>query len=178
MYFCRSNESAESSISGSRTSLSITAEESPRYPTSSFRNRRRASTYNETYLARADSPSPTTPRKRSFSFHEQVTETSSSKRQTDTPLIDESRNKESQTEDDEEDDQAKKSPSAELSLPPPCTCPYFGESSKGTGEENRGPVVRYDPQTLDRTSRADKSDGSLRPWSLGEVEDKGLLSVS
>jgi len=78
---------------------------------SPWKHRRRASTYNEAHLERTMQilDSPKTPRKRSFSFHEQ-----SSCRE------DDSTRKKCH-------DKALEGP---ITLPPPCTCPYFGESSK------------------------------------------------
>ncbi|XP_077277087.1 5-hydroxytryptamine receptor 2B isoform X2 [Temnothorax americanus] len=100
-------ESTESSMSCSRTSLSAEDFASP------WKHRRRASTYNEAHLERAMQilGSPKTPRKRSFSFHEQ-----------------------SSCRKGEDDSTRKKchdkAPEGPITLPPPCTCPYFGESSK------------------------------------------------
>lgn len=59
--------------------------------------------------------SPKTPRKRSFSFHEQ----SSCRRSEDDPTA--------RTKKYHDKGLVEEGPEA---LPPPCTCPYFGESSK------------------------------------------------
>ncbi|XP_018343810.1 PREDICTED: 5-hydroxytryptamine receptor 1D [Trachymyrmex septentrionalis] len=102
-----SAESTESSMSCSRTSISTEEFASP------WKHRRRASTYNEAHLERSMQilGSPKTPRKRSFSFHEQ-----------------------SSCRKGEDDSMRKKfhdkAPEGPITLPPPCTCPYFGESSK------------------------------------------------
>jgi len=108
----RNAESTESSVSCSRTSLS--AQEDFGSP---WKQRRRASTYNEAHLERTIQAlgSPKAPRKRSFSFHEQ-----SSCRK---------------TEDDSTTRlkkmcQEKGATEGQIALPPPCTCPYFGETSK------------------------------------------------
>lgn len=113
MHFCfsRSAESTESSVSCSRTSLPA-QEELP----SPWRHRRRASTYNEAHVERTmqtlDSPKP--PRKRSFSFHEQ----SSCRRGEDDSTARKKCHDKGRLEEGPE------------ALPSPCTCPYFGESSK------------------------------------------------
>ncbi|XP_025155362.1 uncharacterized protein LOC109504153 isoform X2 [Harpegnathos saltator] len=98
-------ESTESSVSCSRTSLSAQEE-----LVSPWKHRRRASTYNEAHVERTvqTSSSPKTPRKRSFSFHEQS----------------------SCREDDSRKKCQEDKPAEPIMLPPPCTCPYFGESSK------------------------------------------------
>lgn len=94
-------------MSCSRTSLSAEDFASP------WKHRRRASTYNEAHLERTMQilDSPKAPRKRSFSFHEQ-----------------------SSCRKGEDDSTRKKchdkAPEGPITLPPPCTCPYFGESSK------------------------------------------------
>lgn len=94
-------------MSCSRTSLSAEDFTSP------WKHRRRASTYNEAHLERTMQilSSPKTTRKRSFSFHEQ-----------------------SSCRKGEDDSTRKKchdkTPEGPITLPPPCTCPYFGESSK------------------------------------------------
>ncbi|XP_026826710.1 uncharacterized protein LOC105279876 isoform X2 [Ooceraea biroi] len=106
-----SAESTESSVSCSRTSLS--AQEDFASP---WKQRRRASTYNEAHLERTIQAlgSPKTPRKRSFSFHEQ----SSCRKGEDNSTT---RRKMCQE---------KGGPEGQIALPPPCTCPYFGEASK------------------------------------------------
>ncbi|KAL0113441.1 hypothetical protein PUN28_012533 [Cardiocondyla obscurior] len=98
-------ESTESTKSCSKMSLSTEDFASP------WKHRRRASTYNETHLERSMQilDSPKTLRKRSSSFHEQ-----SFRRKG-------------------EDDQSRKKvhdKAPEGPEPPPCTCPYFGESSR------------------------------------------------
>ncbi|RLU20558.1 hypothetical protein DMN91_007169 [Ooceraea biroi] len=98
-------------VSCSRTSLS--AQEDFASP---WKQRRRASTYNEAHLERTIQAlgSPKTPRKRSFSFHEQ----SSCRKGEDNSTT---RRKMCQE---------KGGPEGQIALPPPCTCPYFGEASK------------------------------------------------
>ncbi|XP_057333070.1 alpha-2B adrenergic receptor [Microplitis mediator] len=96
-------ESAGSSETGSRVSLP--QDDSPQ----PWRHRRRASTYNEAYLQRLES-SPKM-RKRAFSFHE-----------SNLPGRVASRSFR------EHNHALKTDP--DPALPPPCTCPYFGESSK------------------------------------------------
>ncbi|EZA54814.1 5-hydroxytryptamine receptor 2A [Ooceraea biroi] len=73
-------------------------------------------TYNEAHLERTIQAlgSPKTPRKRSFSFHEQ----SSCRKGEDNSTT---RRKMCQE---------KGGPEGQIALPPPCTCPYFGEASK------------------------------------------------
>lgn len=94
-------------MSCSKTSLTTEDFASP------WKHRRRASTYNEAHMERTMQilGSPKTPRKRSFSFHEQ-----------------------SSCRKGEDDSTRKKyhdkTPEGPITLPPPCTCPYFGESSK------------------------------------------------
>ncbi|XP_043664550.1 alpha-2A adrenergic receptor isoform X2 [Vespula pensylvanica] len=115
-----SGDSGGSSASGSRTSLSIGQDDlSSPIP---WKHRRRASTYNETHLERADSITPKMSRKRSFSFHEQTAfrRSSSSRKSSANDDITKSR-KSSEKSDNE---------TTNIALPPPCTCPYFGESSK------------------------------------------------
>lgn len=94
-------------MSCSRTSLSTEDFASP------WKHRRRASTYNEAYLERTMQilGSPKATRKRSFSFHEQ----SSCRKGEDDSTRKKGHNK---------------TPEGPIMLPPPCTCPYFGESSK------------------------------------------------
>ncbi|KAH0549624.1 hypothetical protein KQX54_011315 [Cotesia glomerata] len=101
-------ESLASSETGSRASLPQDTES----PTP-WKQRRRASTYNEAYLQRMES-SPKM-RKRAFSFHE-------------SNLL-------------------AKSGGKDPSLPPPCTCPYFGESSKKP-PVNSGEVVIVSSDSL------------------------------
>ncbi|XP_026675038.1 muscarinic acetylcholine receptor M4 [Ceratina calcarata] len=118
-----SGESGGSSASGSRTSLSIQEDLSSPTP---WKHRRRASTFNEAHLERAESNSPKTPRKRSFSFHEQ-------------PVFDRHCGKNSSNE--ERKSEKRESEIAPQS-PPPCTCPHFGESSKRPQPET--PIVTSD----------------------------------
>lgn len=91
-------------------------EQSPPTP---WRHRRRASTYNErAYLQRFES-SPKQ-RKRAFSFHEATIlgRSGSKMSSTNSPNLED--NQQTEKPDKKEN----------LPLPPPCTCPYFGESSK------------------------------------------------
>ncbi|XP_072763785.1 5-hydroxytryptamine receptor 2B isoform X2 [Anoplolepis gracilipes] len=115
-------ESTESSMSCSRTSLS--AQEDLASP---WKHRRRASTYNEAHLQRTiqalSSPKPT--RKRSFSFHE---ESSCRKNEIDSSTM----HRKCQTD---------KTSDGPITLPPPCTCPYFGESSKKPPPPSREIVI-------------------------------------
>ncbi|XP_014609149.1 PREDICTED: uncharacterized protein LOC106789461 [Polistes canadensis] len=116
-----SGDSGGSSGSGSRTSLSMGQDDlSSPIP---WKHRRRASTYNEAHLQRADSISPKMPRKRSFSFNEQTTfrRRSSSSRKSSANED----NAKSRKSSDKSDNEI-----TTILLPPPCTCPYFGESSK------------------------------------------------
>lgn len=110
----RSAESGGSSETGSRMSLSTNQDDSN--PTTTWKQRRRASTYNEAYLQRANTIAITKiERKRSFSFHETTV-----LRKTSSKL---------NNEDDKNNYSKKKINKNDYSLPPPCTCPYFGESS-------------------------------------------------
>lgn len=113
MHFCfsRSAESTESSVSCSRTSLPAQEDLS-----SPWKHRRRASTYNEAHLERTMQTldSPKTSRKRSLSFHEQ----SSCRRSEDDSAARKKCHEKGALEE------------GPLALPSPCTCPYFGESSK------------------------------------------------
>ncbi|XP_044013168.1 5-hydroxytryptamine receptor 2A-like isoform X2 [Aphidius gifuensis] len=113
--FRNGGESGGSSEASSHMSLSTNQDESN--PTTPWRQRRRASTYNETYLQRANtisSPSQKIDRKRSFSFHETTILNNDKKKLTN--------------------DSDKKN---NYSLPPPCTCPYFGESSTKLIKNNK-----------------------------------------
>jgi len=98
-------------VSCSRTSLP--AQEDLLSP---WKHRRRASTYNEAHVERTMQTldSPKSPRKRSFSFHEQ----SSCRRNEDDSTVRKKCHDKGGIEKGSE------------TLPPPCTCPYFGESSK------------------------------------------------
>ncbi|XP_043259848.1 uncharacterized protein LOC122401654 [Colletes gigas] len=126
-----SGESGGSSVSGSGTSLS--APEDPSSPTP-WKHRRRASTFNEAHLQRAKSTSPKTPRKRSFSFHEQ-------------PVFSRTPRKDSSNEENVQGKTVEKQ-EGELALPPPCTCPYFGESSKRTAPQPSGEIVIVSSETM------------------------------
>ncbi|KAI4494490.1 hypothetical protein M0802_008811, partial [Mischocyttarus mexicanus] len=115
-----SGDSGGSSGSGSRTSLSMGQDDlSSPIP---WKHRRRASTYNEAHLQRADSISPKMPRKRSFSFNEQTTFRRSSSSRKSSANEDNAKSRKSSDKSDNE--------ITTILFPPPCTCPYFGESSK------------------------------------------------
>lgn len=120
--FPRSADSTESSVSCSRTSLSAQEDLG-----GSWRHRKRASTYNEVHMERTIQTlpsSPRTPRKRSFSFHEQSF---------------------CVTSEDESRDKCQEKPApGPITLPPPCTCPYFGESSKRPPPTNEIVIVSSD----------------------------------
>lgn len=134
--FFRGGETA-SSESGSRASLSLTQEEQS--PPSQWRHRRRASTYNETHLERADPTSPKLLRKRSFSFHEST-------------LLRRQRHStwSGSSLEDAKDQMRRRvlEKDCELPLPPPCTCPYFGESSKQPPPPSSSEVVIVSSDTL------------------------------
>ncbi|XP_034939927.1 5-hydroxytryptamine receptor 2C [Chelonus insularis] len=120
-----SAESAASSETGSRASLTIIQDDSS--PPTQWKHRRRASTYNEAYFHRLESPMKMQ-RKRAFSFHES------------NPL-DKSLSRLSPQHDSAlENPRRKNIEKEDLVLPPPCTCPYFGESSKKP-PDNSGEVV-------------------------------------
>lgn len=99
-------------MSCSRTSLSAQED-----LTSPWKHRRRASTYNEAHLERTiqTMSSPKMPRKRSFSFHEQSSCRASEQNDGRRRCHDRSGGPQS---------------GQLITLPPPCTCPYFGEPSK------------------------------------------------
>ncbi|XP_012276886.1 uncharacterized protein LOC105697804 isoform X2 [Orussus abietinus] len=140
------NGSAESSASGSRTSLTTTQEEAS--PATSWRYRRRASTYNETHLQRANLMSPKMPRKRSFSFHDQTTFRRPSSRKGST--VDETKE-------------------ATLTLPSPCSCSYFGESlRKPLHSATEMAIVPLD-STRSKTVEPKSYDGanSMVTWRSG-----------
>lgn len=126
-FVSRSVESTESSMSCSRTSLS--AQEDLASP---WKHRRRASTYNEAHLQRTIQAlgSPKAPRKRSFSFHE---ESSCRKNEDDSTRL--GRKYHDKTLD------------GPITLPPPCTCPYFGESSKKLLPSSEIVIVSSDTMT-------------------------------
>ncbi|XP_043523504.1 octopamine receptor 1-like [Frieseomelitta varia] len=132
-----SGESGGSSASGSRTSLSIQEDTSSPTP---WKHRRRASTFNEAHLERAETVSPRTPRKRSFSFHEQ-------------PLFGQRGSSVSRKNSSNEDGAAaQRKPGdkqeVEITLPPPCTCPYFGESSKRPPPQPSSEIVIVSSDTM------------------------------
>ncbi|KAG7205896.1 hypothetical protein KM043_007825 [Ampulex compressa] len=145
----RSGESAASSASGSRTSLS--AQDDPSSPTP-WKHRRRASTYNEAHLERAESGSPKMPRRRSFSFHDQSAfgRASSSSRKN-------SSNEEQRRQD-----------SDSMGLPPPCTCPYFGESSRKPPPQPSGEIVIVSSDTMKPISGRNLEGGFLGRVNSGE----------
>ncbi|KMQ93846.1 5-hydroxytryptamine receptor 2b [Lasius niger] len=128
-------------MSCSRTSLS--AQEDFASP---WKHRRRASTYNEAHLERTIQAmgSPKAPRKRSFSFHEQ-----SSCRKNE----DDSTTTRRKCHD-------KTIPDGPITLPPPCTCPYFGESSKRPPPSSEIVIVSSD---------------TMKPIG-GKVPEMGLLA--
>lgn len=101
-----------------------------------WKHRRRASTFNEAHLERAELKSPRTPRKRSFSFHEQSTFVRGSVSRKNSP--------------NEENGQRKASDKhgGEITLPPPCTCPYFGESSKKPPPQPPSEIVIVSSDTM------------------------------
>ncbi|KZC05205.1 5-hydroxytryptamine receptor 2A [Dufourea novaeangliae] len=149
----RSGESAASSASGSRTSLSI--QEDPSSPTP-WKHRRRASTLNEAHLERAESASPKTIRKRSFSFHEQ-------------PVFSRSSRKDSSNEETVQRKSVEKQ-EGDLSLPPPCTCPYFGESSKRQPPQPASEIVIVSSDTMKPISGKTLEAGLLRRNDSGRIE--------
>ncbi|CAK9824083.1 5-hydroxytryptamine receptor 2B [Anthophora retusa] len=141
-----SAESGGSSASGSRTSLSMQEDLSSPTP---WKHRRRASTFNETHLDRADSGSPRTPRKRSFSFHEHPVFVHSSESRKNSSNEE---NVQRKSNDKEED---------EISLPPPCTCPYFGESSKKPPPQPSSEIVIVSSDTMNPISGKNIEAGFL-----------------
>ncbi|XP_070148686.1 5-hydroxytryptamine receptor 2B [Polyergus mexicanus] len=150
-------ESTESSISCSRTSLS--AQEDFASP---WKHRRRASTYNEAHLQRTIQAldSPKTPRKRSFSFHEE----SSCRKNEDNSTM---RRK-----------CHDKRPDEPITLPPPCTCPYFGESSKRPPPSGEIVIVSSDtmkPIGNKSLEMVLSSDTAVKPINIKGLET-GLLS--
>ncbi|XP_076247490.1 5-hydroxytryptamine receptor 2B [Calliopsis andreniformis] len=149
-----SGESGASSVSGSRTSLSM--QEDLCSPTP-WKHRRRASTFNEAHLERAGLGSPKTPRKRSFSFHEQSVYGHSSAC------------KNSSNEDNAQRKSTEK-PSGEIALPPPCTCPYFGESSKKPPPQPSGEIVIVSSDTMKPISGKNLDVGLLGRNNSGRIE--------
>ncbi|KAK1132246.1 hypothetical protein K0M31_016368 [Melipona bicolor] len=104
-----------------------------------WKHRRRASTFNEAHLERAETISPRTPRKRSFSFHEQ-------------PLFGQRGSVSRKNSSNEEGGVAQRKPGdkqeGEIPLPPPCTCPYFGESSKKPPPQPSSEIVIVSSDTM------------------------------
>ncbi|KAK0077366.1 hypothetical protein PV325_004030, partial [Microctonus aethiopoides] len=126
---CRNGvESPGSSETGSRASLTTAQDDAS--PPTPWRHRRRASTYNEAYLQRVNSTSPKA-RKRAFSFHESITVHSSSRLS--------SRN--STTIENSQNSQKINEKTNDVLFPPPCTCPYFGESSKPPSQNSTEVVI-------------------------------------
>ncbi|XP_033340630.1 5-hydroxytryptamine receptor 2B [Megalopta genalis] len=148
-----SGESGASSASGSRTSLS--AQEDLSSPTP-WKHRRRASTFNEAHLERAEDNSPKTLRKRSFSFHEQ-------------PVYIRSSRKDSSNEATVQRKPAEKQ-EGELSLPPPCTCPYFGESSKRQPPQPAGEIVIVSSDTMKPITGKSLEGNLLKGSNSGRIE--------
>ncbi|CAK9805976.1 5-hydroxytryptamine receptor 2A [Anthophora plagiata] len=141
-----SAESGGSSGSGSRTSLSIQEDLSSPTP---WKHRRRASTFNETHLDRADSGSPRTPRKRSFSFHEHPVFVHSSESRKNSSNEENVQRKSNEKEEDE------------IALPPPCSCPYFGESSKKPPPQPSSEIVIVSSDTINPISGKNLEAGFL-----------------
>lgn len=144
-------ESTESSISCSRTSLS--AQEDYASP---WKHRRRASTYNEAHLQRTMQTldSPKAPRKRSFSFHE---ESSCRKNEDDSMMRRKCHDKTSEEP---------------ITLPPPCTCPYFGESSKRPPPSSEIVIVSSD--TMKPIGNKGLEMGLTSDTAVKPVNNKGL----
>ncbi|XP_043284348.1 alpha-2A adrenergic receptor [Venturia canescens] len=120
---------------------------------SSWKHRGRASTYNEARLVRAKTnysdPTEMLPRKRSVSFHEST-------------LL---RRRYSERGNDDSDQQTAPE------LPPPCTCPYFGESS-GQSTQPSPPlpsqVVIVSSDTLEPIGKTDaEMCESVVTWRAG-----------
>lgn len=123
-----------------------------------WKHRRRASTFNEAHLERAELGSPKTPRKRSFSFHEQ-------------PVF--GRASVSQKDSSNEETTQRKStekPEGEIALPPPCTCPYFGESSKKPPPQPSGEIVIVSSDTMKAISGRNLEAGLLGRNNSGRIE--------
>lgn len=152
----RSAESGASSASGSRTSLSMQEDLSSPTP---WKHRRRASTFNEAHLERAESGSPKTPRKRSFSFHEQPFGRSSVPR------------KDSSNENNVQQRKSiEKQESEGIALPPPCTCPYFGESSRRPPAQPSGEIVIVSSDTMKPITGKNLEAGLLGRNNSGRIE--------
>lgn len=139
-------------MSCSRTSLS--AQEDFASP---WKHRRRASTYNEAHLQRTIQTlgSPKLPRKRSFSFHE---ESSCRKNEDDSTRL--GRKYHDKTSD------------GPMTLPPPCTCPYFGESSKKLLPSSEIVIVSSD--TMKSMGNRDLDMGLTGDVAVRPVGNKGL----
>ncbi|XP_076752858.1 5-hydroxytryptamine receptor 2B [Xylocopa sonorina] len=152
-----SGESGGSSASGSRTSLSMQEDLSSPTP---WKHRRRASTFNEAHLERANEPgSPRTPRKRSFSFHEQPVFARCSVSR-----------KNSSNEDTGQEKTSDKPDESELPLPPPCTCPYFGESSKRPPPQPSSEIVIVSGDTMKPISGKNLEAAFLGRSNSGRME--------
>lgn len=151
----RSAESGASSASGSRTSLSMQEDLSSPTP---WKHRRRASTFNETHLERADSGSPKTLRKRSFSFHEQSVFGRGSVSRKNSSNEETSQRKSSDKQE------------GEIALPPPCTCPYFGESSKRPPPPPSGEIVIVSSDTMKPISGKNLEAAFLGRSNSGRME--------
>ncbi|XP_046417181.1 5-hydroxytryptamine receptor 2A [Neodiprion fabricii] len=145
--------SAPSSASGSRTSLTLQGVEEG-YPPTPWRQRRRASTYNEAHLSRVNTP-PRTGRKRASSFHVQREFTRSPTAADDREVRESVAAPQSTGGEERGEERA-------LPLPPPCTCPYFGEGSE---RQPRRPS----------TELVIVSSDTLKPIGKGPL-DMGLLA--
>ncbi|XP_017790225.1 PREDICTED: 5-hydroxytryptamine receptor 2A [Habropoda laboriosa] len=141
-----SAESGGSSASGSRTSLSMQEDLSSPTP---WKHRRRASTFNETHLDRADSDSPRTPRKRSFSFHEHPA------------FVHSPESRKSSSNEENVPRKSNDKQEGEIALPPPCTCPYFGESSKKPPPQPSSEIVIVSSDTMKPISGKNLEAGFL-----------------
>ncbi|XP_076228617.1 5-hydroxytryptamine receptor 2B isoform X2 [Nomia melanderi] len=150
-----SGESGASSVSGSRTSLSM--QEDPSSPTP-WKHRRRASTFNEAHLERAESGSPKTLRKRSFSFHEQPVFSRAVTSRKDSSNEDAGQRKPAEKQD------------GELSLPPPCTCPYFGESSRRQPPQPTSEIVIVSSDTMKPITGKSFEGNILKGNNSGRIE--------
>ncbi|XP_046590067.1 5-hydroxytryptamine receptor 2A isoform X2 [Neodiprion lecontei] len=145
--------SAPSSASGSRTSLTLQGVEEG-YPPTPWRQRRRASTYNEAHLSRVNTP-PRMGRKRASSFHVQREFTRSPTAADDREVRESVAAPQSTGGEGRGEERA-------LPLPPPCTCPYFGE---GSDRQPRRPS----------TELVIVSSDTLKPIGKGPL-DMGLLA--
>lgn len=110
--YCTFVRSEASSATGSKSSLSTSTRDEAG-PSTTWKHRRRASTFNEAHLERVEPTSPKAPRKRSFSFNEQLSAQGSPSSSAQSERSAKANNNNAMTPP-----------------PPPCTCPYFGESSK------------------------------------------------